>query len=291
MTADRNSSEPSNDTHDSEELQYTAKSHFQIGFRWLRRAGRSATYRWFIKPVILNAGVWTAAATVAIAVATIIYTHYAKQQLKIMNDTLGQVTQQTPKIAAQAQAAQDQVGIVKDQMLIDERPWVDFSVGDSAFTSGRTINVPLRIFNAGKTPAFDVRGRVGVFLVETNDAPDFRFPHGYTIETGEEAPNTPSDFTFAAIPRQVPKGEIISPVICTLQMQADYIAGKLAIMVQAKLNYGDAFGVAHWSQYCSLNYRHSATPPHADIPLVEACARYNSSDRNTSEEKGSKNPN
>ncbi|HEV2297902.1 MAG TPA: hypothetical protein VGR72_05245 [Candidatus Acidoferrales bacterium] len=60
--------------------QDTIKNYLQISYRWLRFTAFPPTYRWFIKPVVLNAGVWTALATVFIAIWTGVYTHYAKRQ-------------------------------------------------------------------------------------------------------------------------------------------------------------------------------------------------------------------
>jgi hypothetical protein len=48
----------------------------------------STAHTWLWHKVLANAGVWTAAATVVIAVATVLYTRYAKRQWKAIGDEL-----------------------------------------------------------------------------------------------------------------------------------------------------------------------------------------------------------
>jgi hypothetical protein len=71
------------DTHKPKEDKNSTYSYFKPTYQWIR----FTVGPWIIKRIVLNSGFWTAAATVVIAVATIVYTHYARKQWQEMHDS------------------------------------------------------------------------------------------------------------------------------------------------------------------------------------------------------------
>ncbi len=88
-------------------------------FTWLREG----VWPWVIRTAS-NSNVWTALATVVIAISTIVYTHYAIKQWTAMNKTLGEIQKQTPEVQKQAAAAQSQWEVMQDA----DRPWIDVDI-------------------------------------------------------------------------------------------------------------------------------------------------------------------
>jgi hypothetical protein len=112
-----------------------------------------------------------AAATVVIAVSTIVYTRYAGKQWKTMNDTLEQIKQQTPAMQTQVTEMQKQTAILNTQLQEEERPYIVLEKNaadkDSNITAlsntdpypptkGKPIEVNLHFRNIGKSPALNV---------------------------------------------------------------------------------------------------------------------------------------
>src|SRR2546425_3867823 len=63
------------DTHNREKYENRAKTLLKPAYEWMRFKAWPS-----VKLVIFSSSFWTAAATVAIAIATIGYTRYAKKQ-------------------------------------------------------------------------------------------------------------------------------------------------------------------------------------------------------------------
>jgi hypothetical protein len=118
----------------AEEYQDSPEEHIKIiqdfcsRVAWPRLKNWSKTKAW---PVLKSSSFWTAAATVVIAVSTIVYTHYAQKQWDVMNR----------------------------QLQFTERPWISlegFTV-ESPLTfdtgGGGAITIGFDIKNTGQSPA------------------------------------------------------------------------------------------------------------------------------------------
>ena len=90
-------------------IQRHAQRAIAIAYKWTVRVALP----WIGRRIITNSNFWMAIATVVIAVATIAYTHYARQQWGVMNSTLAEIQKQTPEIQKQAKVAQDQFAQAK----------------------------------------------------------------------------------------------------------------------------------------------------------------------------------
>jgi hypothetical protein len=151
------------DTYYSEKNQHSGYGYIEIAYKWVT----TIFFPWIGKG-ITSSNFWTAAATVVIAVATIIYTRYASKQWGVMNQTLQEIKLQTPQIQAQAAAAQKQLTQTETEWTSQQRPWVGlsqpvalparvtfqvFSVAPRPSTSVE-VDSQVRIKNFGVSPAF-----------------------------------------------------------------------------------------------------------------------------------------
>lgn len=76
-------------------------------------------WKW-AKLAMSSANFWIAIATIAIAVSTGIYTHYARKQWQVMSQQLKQMTQQLPELQKAAKAAQDSADLSRQQVIASQ---------------------------------------------------------------------------------------------------------------------------------------------------------------------------
>src|SRR5579872_2477217 len=143
-------------------------------------------------------------ATVASAVATAIYAHYAAKQWRVMDGTLREmeragesVTHQTwqaigninwlartmqdaltqNKKAAESSETRSREALNASVTAShrEQRAWIIVGPHDKPEFKNNTVNATFRVVNAGKTPALNVRGFVFVHLLPQTKLPDFSF--------------------------------------------------------------------------------------------------------------------
>lgn len=162
---DANAGTPESQTHSANASDHSAKSkeeqkkaarYLQIAYEWCR----FTAWRRVFKPIIFSSGIWTAAATVVIAVTTIVYTHYARKQWEVL---------------------QRQLEVLQRQLTDDEwKEAAQLSIQDVSVT---TVNNPTRkdlvsiqlsytLKNVGPTTALSLDSGTG-------EAPDCRITPSY----------------------------------------------------------------------------------------------------------------
>ena len=90
-----------------------------------------------------------------------LYTWYAGRQSKTMNDTLGEIQKQTPKISDSATAASGAAKAAQAQLIFSERPWVSVDVqvvgplifDSDSITKATTLHLLVTLKNVGHTVA------------------------------------------------------------------------------------------------------------------------------------------
>jgi hypothetical protein len=140
-------------TADAHNKHDRAERYIHIALQGIRTA---LVYIWH--DALWNRGFWTFAATVVMAVAAALYTHYARKQLKAIND-------QFPELHTSAEAAKKSADTAARQLELAERPWVSAGIaiaGPFDFTvNGANIHLKLHLQNTGPSPALNtvIEGR------------------------------------------------------------------------------------------------------------------------------------
>lgn len=129
----------------------------------------SVVLGWLRRRVIANSSLWTAAATVVIAVATVFYTHYARKQWEVMNSQLVEITKQYPELQKSSNAAKsaadtaaDTLRGSKESFRIEQRPYMVVEkpefLNPPAYHADIEANITFK--NIGKSPAIKARREV-----------------------------------------------------------------------------------------------------------------------------------
>jgi hypothetical protein len=190
--------------------------------------------------------------------------------------------QQNTGCAAQGQLAlaQRSLGATINSFHLEQRAWMNVLVGKAALQDGSPINMPIRIINSGKTPAHNVQGVVVINLLEEKDQPDFNYRSGhprYAINTGIAIPNFPSDMSWPVLPKHVPKGKPVNPIVTTSEIRTGIQDGSLYIVVHGRITYDDIFGTKHWIKFCSYAHNVVGVPEQF---TADTCGPYNDVDKN-----------
>jgi len=162
---------------------------------------------------------------------------------------------------------------------LDERPWMNLSVGQGRLIDGQPLLMPIQLINSGKTPAKNVTGVIVVNLLHKGQEPTFAYETGhprYAIDGGTAAPNFPANFLWAVLPEHLPPSEELKPVLVARTIQQGIASGDLYIVVHAKVTYSDIFGIEHWMTFCS----YAQNSPLTTGPDASKCAQYNDADKN-----------
>jgi hypothetical protein len=216
-------------------------------------------------------------------------------------------TQKQLKIAQQqAEAAQDSVTVIRQQMRTDERPWLEFKEGSGNinFTVGQAISLPIQFSNIGRTPALHIRAFTCVQIMPVGHDPEFtewnrsssivigldeRIPKRY--ETGKAASKVPSKVTppcnwvetaiiypqgnegysFSRKRINGGKGEDDPLRLDEFKCLTDSTA---YFSIYGQIWYRDVFGVHHWTKFCASK-TFNGTPSQS-----RKCANYSDVDHN-----------
>jgi hypothetical protein len=165
-------------------------------------------------------------------------------------------------------------------LRVDQRAWINISVGQAPLIEGKQIEMPIRVTNSGKTPAFNVQGVIVVNLLGVGEEPDFDYKSGhpfYAIDVGAAIPNSPANFSFPVLPKYRTPQEPLAPVLDNSAITQGIGTGKLYIAVHSKVTYDDVFGTHHWTTFCSYSANSVGLP---EKPVANTCGQYNNVDRN-----------
>lgn len=162
---------------------------------------------------------------------------------------------------------------------LNERPWVNISVGQGRLIDGHPLLMPITFVNSGKSPAKDVSGEIVVNLLRKGQEPTFAYETGhprYAVDVGTAAPNFPATLSWAVLPESLPPSEELKPILVSPAIRQGIMDGTLYIVVHAKISYSDIFGTKHWLAFCS----YVENPPLLSGPNASKCAQYNDVDKN-----------
>lgn len=175
----------------------------------------------------------------------------------------------------QAQAAQDNVATIQQQMKMDERPWLEFEEGDGkiTFTVDEAISLPVRFTNIGRTPALKIEGLACVEIVPVGHDPDFaKWDSGISMKMRKDE-SFPKRYEtkLAGAPCNWIKTTIIYPrgkrelsfgrvrLNDTGKAEDDPLRlhefnslthSTAYFSIYGQIWYWDVFGVRHWTKFC-----------------------------------------
>lgn len=187
-------------------------------------------------PVLKSSSFWTGLATAVIAVATMVYTFYARKQWHVMGDTLSEM-QLTERL--------------------DQRAWVELDQIKKPYKNSKDLFV-YEIFpkNVGKTAAREITTHANNVGQNRENVEDLRHP--------DIVRNIQDDFLYGKfinspplnggtpVPSVIGPG-VSSPIPITYVAQIPQIFPSGAAVVSAivgRIDYRDEFGVGHWIRYC-----------------------------------------
>ncbi|MGD0923327.1 MAG: hypothetical protein ABSA70_16425 [Terriglobia bacterium] len=215
-------------------------------------AERTKKFLKMVWSVVRTLSFWTAAATVTIAVTTIIYTVYSGRQWDVAREGLS----------------------------LNQRAWVSPVRDQFRLTAGSEIIIPSHMVNTGKTPAKHIEGWFTATVLKRDEVPDFI----YTPGTGHPAvkaearfvwPEEKIPFQMIAFKHGTQTGEHI---ILTKEMLGEWDRGESYLVMHGKITYDDVFDVHHWITFCDIfladHLRSGLLNP------AQVCARYNDMDKN-----------
>ena len=240
--------------------------------------------RWIWKNIVVNERLWIVLSTIVIAVATTMYTYYARKQLRAIKD-------QFPEIQKSADAAKDAATTQTRAFYLEQRAWIVPSPrGAPTFIVGQEITTPLAILNTGKTPALSLNSDVGVWLFKKNELPEFVYKETsghpvYKIRGGTIFPNEPDAPTSTISYAVVEHGkEFIhrkaKPVVLTKELNENLQFGDdLWIATLGQFTYNDVFGTPHWTHFCWV-VTFPGTIAKPVQPGKQVCSNYNDIDNN-----------
>jgi hypothetical protein len=234
-----------------------------------------------------TATVWIALFTVVLAIVGAITLYEVIAGGTDTHDLAVQAKNQADAAKTLALAAGTQADVANQTMQVDQRPWMNITVGRAAMIDGRPISIPARIVNSGKTPAFNVQGFAVVNLLSGNAQPDFNYGSGvhpkYSFGTGTAIPNVANDQQLPVLPTYVPRSKPINPILATSEIRAGIQDGTLYIAVYGRITYADIFGTDHWINFCSYTQRDGAAI--SEKATADTCGPYNDVDKNYQQKK------
>jgi hypothetical protein len=219
-------------------------------------------------------------------------------QDEVENATASRRTMETfdqLKIAQQqAKAARDSVLAVEREMRQDQRPWITIELTPDSESSGQKVSttvtvgkslvIPVRLRNIGKTPAQDTGSAFAIQIRGPSDRlflpldmthpPHVNNPKEFVginkVTSGTIFPEQFHDLPILDI-GVVAAGQSRSIVIN--QDEIDRLtSGSALIYVVGTATYSDEFGLHHWTRFCT-------TLPKTENAKLE-CVKYNRADSN-----------
>jgi len=153
--ANTNTIAASADPDDSKEHKNAAQRHLQIAYKWCR----FTTWQRGIKPFIASSNFWIATATVVIAIATGVYTIYARKQWQVMRRQLTEMQiARRPWVGSGPLEFKQPVFLVYPDNPIEARTQVDV-----------LVEIPIK--NFGLAPAFHVDIELAATMTAQTAAP------------------------------------------------------------------------------------------------------------------------
>jgi hypothetical protein len=230
--------------------------------------------------------------------------YYILQQFKEMAAQTDLLSQAAGKARLDARATeiatakqlgilQNQLAVAERQIRIDQRPWLKIIfLGDDpdhakeAYNTttqvvGGPLKIPLRIVNAGKTPAFHIIGDFVIELVPVGEEPNIprrRDGRKLAAQRARTSIIYQGSGGFLDVPVKrignVGNGKL-EEVPVSLE-ESHRIDSKTAYaVVWGRVRYSDAFGVSHWTKYCN------AIMAGASYVDSNKCSNYGGMDNNT----------
>lgn len=180
-----------------------------------------------------------------------------------------------------ADAAKRSADIAAQTMRIDERAWVNVSVGKAPMIDNSPLQIPVTLTNDGRTPALNVTGNIVINLLRYGEEPDLIYKKGhpaYAIEVKALTAKLPQNLPFNVLPKYLDSEKPLVPINVTPQLRRAIADGTLYIVVHARLEYDDVFGIHHWIQFCG--HASNGIPGIQQQSPGQACGDYNDVDRN-----------
>jgi hypothetical protein len=191
----------------------------------------------------------------------------ARQFSDTAEDTDANISDAVEQLKATAKNTRDSISETRNAMHADQRSWVipfgsvecctenKPALGNGGYTiSGRTpisqivVNAALERVMNGTSPSLNWKLLHSQSTISTlfpnTPIPSFQVPW-FDIPLGKLPPEMP-----------YPKGTLM-----TKQLIEDYNAGKFFFVFFERIDYQDAFGTKHWSQYCNWAYSSLAPVP------------------------------
>jgi hypothetical protein len=134
-----------------------------------------------------------------------------------------------------------------------ERPWVVLSgvrlAKEPEFN--KPVTATLTIINTGKTPAIEVIAQSRISMMNSEQQLPLMVQLGPTKSRGMLPPagqSVPGNFSFTTDPMTA---------VNVVQIQA-YYSGANRLYLDGRVDYGDAFGIKHWTKFCLFHLNGSA---------------------------------
>lgn len=167
-------------------------------------------------------------------------------------------------VQEQAQAAQDNVSAIREQMRQDQRAWV--GTGDTTFVVNGTspFKVQTTIKNVGKTPALEAISKI-YWVIKSRDTPLVL----KDIIYGQWAKTMNNGTIFPTQSLQIRSRA--SEIVPNQLSIANALAESSTLYIYGFIRYKDVFGRTHWTHFCYATAN--------DMQSVAPCDIYNDTDR------------
>jgi hypothetical protein len=141
---------------------------------------------------------------------------------------------------------------MRKAMTVDQRAWVSVPFPAGFPLNGNMVSIATQIKNSGKTPARNVQADWIATVLKKGEQPtigDFSVGHPHEhLYAGAIFPEAP----YPVTPIVKRYGEHAADVIIVDDsLRNDIANGERFIIFYDRITYTDAFGVSHWTQFCT----------------------------------------
>jgi hypothetical protein len=177
--------------------------------------------------------------------------------------------------------AYNQLDESRRQTRMEQRAWL--AIAPTAKTifvqAGSTIELPVELTNIGKTPA----RRIYVLMYLR------RFYGAGPLVYGDHPEKVVKISTQGSLWPGAKFGETLNvklldngglPLVATPQDAADWIDHKFYLLLYARMNYADVFGIEHWTNVCRYFPDDFPWPDERNAPIRECVDTGNNFDKN-----------
>ena len=145
-----------------------------------------------------------------------------------------------------------QACLMRKAMRVDQRAWVSVPFPANFPLDGKFIPIITQVKNSGKTPARDVQGDIIATVLKKGEQPtigDFSVGHPHEhLFGGSIFPDAPFPMTPIVKRYGDHAPEIVVP---DEALRNDIASGERFIIFYGRITYSDAFGISHWTQFCT----------------------------------------